>query len=143
MRKLITTLLAASALAVPAVALTSAAHPADAQAAACQRWRLPADNWIRQSNGWTTRLKYYYEPYNRWYAVGYYPGASNMVSTSVNFSTWTPDLVQFSIVYRNGSEGVYTGTIASDGHVTGTTVDRWNRQSRAHWDMGYVSCLQR
>ena len=50
--------------------------------------------------------------------------------------------MKFVITWRNGSEGVYTGTIAADGHVTGTTVDRWNRFSRAHWDMGYRSCLR-
>jgi hypothetical protein len=141
-RKLFTTLLAASALAVPAIALTSAAHPTDAQAATCQRWRLPKDNWISQSNGWTTRLEYFYAPYNQWYAVGYRTGSYNMVSTSVNFTNWSADLVRFSIVWQGGSEGVYTGTIAPDGHVTGTTVDRWHPQYRAYWDMGYVSCAQ-
>ena len=142
MRKLITTLLAASALAVPVVALTSVAHPADAQAAGCQQWRLPKQNWLSQSNGWTTRVEYFNAPYNRWYAVSYNRASPNMVSTAVHFTNWSSDLVRIHIVWSGGAEGIYTGTIAADGHVTGTAVDRFRPQNRAHWDMGYVSCLR-
>jgi hypothetical protein len=142
-RKLMTMLLAAGALALPAVALTSAAHPADAQAAGCQRWRLPQDNYLRQSNGWTTRVKYYYAPYNQWYAVAYKTGYYNMVSSAVYFTNWSADLVRIHIVWDGGaSEGIYTGTIDANGHVTGTSVDRFRPQNRAYWDMGYVSCAQ-
>jgi hypothetical protein len=141
-RKLITMLLAACALALPAIALTSATHPADAQAAGCQRWRLPSDNYLRQSNGWTTRVVYYYSPYNQWYAVASKPGYYNMVSSAVYFTNWGADLVRIHIVWNNGAEGIYTGTIDAGGHVTGTTVDRFRPQNRAYWDMGYVSCAQ-
>ena len=154
-RKLITTLPAASALAVPVMALTSAADPTDAQAAECQRWRLGNDLRISQSNGVTVRMGYYRQdrqppslsysgsiPYTGWYAVGYRRPASNLVSSYVRFTDWSSDLVKFVITWRDGAEGVYTGTISEDGHVTGTTVDRWSRSNRAHWDMGYRSCLR-
>ena len=91
MRKLITILFAASVLAVPAMALTSAADPADAQAAECQRWRLGNDLRISQSNGVTVRMGYYRQdrqspslpysgsiPYTGWYAVGYRRDADNL-----------------------------------------------------------------
>jgi hypothetical protein len=49
--------------------------------------------------------------------------------------------VRFTITWRNGSSGIYTGTVDQDGFLSGQTHDRWHPESKADWHMRQVvSC---
>jgi uncharacterized protein YceK len=124
MRKLMTIIVATAALAGSATVLSATAQPAAAQPM-CQ---LPTDITIHHSNGWTVYVwvrdgfRYVQGVHGRTYMNG-----------RIRYDSVRRDLVKFVITWNNGSAGVYTGTIDANGFVSGTTVDRWHPQSRAHW----------
>jgi hypothetical protein len=127
MRKILTTLLAAAAL-------TAAAQPAATQAA-CSNWQPDTDNAIYQGNGWAMDFDY---TNGRWYATGVFPGEPGVISGDVLFSSWTADLVRFTITWSNGSGGIYSGTIDTNGFVSGIAEDRWTHATTT-WHMRDVA----
>ena len=141
MRKTLTSLLAVGALAAAGLS-ASAAVPSNAHAATCAQWRVPSTMEMPQSNGWTLRMSYSFSQ-GAWHAAAFPRDGYAIHHRSVHFTSWSSNLVAFNIVWTNGSEGVYTGTIRSDGYVSGTSVDRWNRYNRASWSMiGRTSCAR-
>jgi hypothetical protein len=131
MRKSITTFLSAAAVSATLIA-GAAASPA--QAAGCSKWQLPSNPRIVQDNNHTVNMTWVRDG-------GYYKAKQynrrdlRTVSTEVEFRSVTPRLVKFIITWINDTAGVYTGTIDSDGFVSGTTRDRFNSPSKASWYM--------
>ena len=131
MRKSITTLLSAGLLAVALLAADSPT-PAAAQDAAC-KWQLRFPATIVQGNGHRVYLSY---------SDGVYKAKSydrdndlQTVSSEVAFTSVTPCLVKFIITWVNHTAGIYTGSIDSDGFVTGVSRDRFNPKSKTSWNM--------
>jgi len=62
-------------------------------------------------------------------------GNNSLDATSIRFYSSPRDFVKFVITWENGSGGVYAGSVDANGFVTGTTVDRFDPQSRAYWHM--------
>jgi hypothetical protein len=131
MRKLITVLTAIVALAASAASFGIGADPA---AAACARYGLHTSNLIEQSNGWNVWLR---KENGAWYVSAYDPNniRETYMDGDIRFDSYNANLVKFVITWNNGSGGIYTGSIDDNGFVSGTTVDRWNTQSRAYWHM--------
>jgi hypothetical protein len=156
MRKVITSLMAAAALAVPVSVASSAASPSTAHAAlgGCVQWSIPAKTKVSQSGGFLMRIEFIK---GNWWAAGFYHrnisafekyvfgknDYSNLASVGPIFPRVKDGTLSFTINWNNGSSGVYTGTIGSDGRVSGVTVDRNNRKSRAYWTMdGRAKCVR-
>ena len=131
MRKSITTLLSAGLFAVALLA-GDAPTPAAAQDAVC-KWQLRFPVTVVQSNGHRIYLSYSDGVYK---ARSY--GRNNKlqtVSSEVAFTSVTPRLVKFIITWYNDTAGIYTGSIDSDGFVTGVGRDRFNPRSQTSWNM--------
>jgi hypothetical protein len=157
-RKTITTLFAVAALAVAALAASSAALPSAAQAATCAEWRLPMfnHNWLGQRtrltlvvqrrDGWDLWLKYFEESGYWWASAHLASDPSTIVrGGKVLFSSVTADSVRFTLRWPNGVQGTYTGTIRSDGYVSGVMVERtqYNTIYRTYWNMWGRAVCQR
>lgn len=132
MRKL-TSLIAAAGIAAALAAGSSAVAPSSAEARACS-WQMPSTATIVQGNNHRAYLKY--DRGSRiWKAKAYSNGEHRTSSSEVAFRSFTPRLVKFIITWYDETGGIYTGTIDSDGFVSGTTRDRWNPSSKTSWYM--------
>ena len=132
MRK-IATLLAAATVTVMLVAGSSAVSPSSAQAAAC-KWGMPSFARIVQGNNHSVNLTYN-RTTSAWKAQAYNKTKYAGSSTEVAFTSFTPRLVKFIITWINDTAGIYTGTIDSDGFVTGTTRDRFHPSQKTSFHM--------
>jgi hypothetical protein len=56
-------------------------------------------------------------------------------AAAIASTSFTPRLVQFIITWYDETAGVYTGSIDSDGFVSGIARDRFSAGSKATWDM--------
>ena len=102
---------------------------ADAQAACQWRFRLPLSLSLVQSNA--TRVDITntgtYLKATAYNSRGHFYG-------SVQWWRSIPQpQVKFVINWRDGTSGVYTGTIQSNGYLSGFTYDATNPLSRASW----------
>jgi hypothetical protein len=153
MRRSITTLFAIAGLAVAALAASSVALPSPAQAAACAEWQLPIYNdpqtgqymYVNRSDGWELLLRYPQNGY--WRASGaVWRNGDRVRGGLARFSSVTADLVKFNIRWPNeGLSPVFTGTIRSDGYVSGVMVERTGSGAvyRTHWFMsGRARCVR-
>lgn len=112
--------------------ITGVAAPSHAQAAGpCKVYKLPSSTLIKQNNGHSFVLQF---------ANGYWSVASDRYAdVSLPARLSTPRSFKFTITWRNGAGGVYSGSVDRDGFVSGTTYDRWNSSSRASWNMRKVA----
>jgi len=132
-RRTLTGLAAVAALAIIGAAATA---PERADAAPVCRWQMPEDFEIKQSNGWKVTTRYQTSPLT--WAVFMRPPNNNDVSALVRgtmkltaFANGPTSALRFTITWKNGSAGIYTGTIDNDGFVTGTTRDKFTPRSQA------------
>jgi hypothetical protein len=138
-------------LAVAAAALTAGlgagvATPETADAATGCYWRIPDHLSITHSNGWWAYSAYYRQAGTYKYPMrGIGPGGAVLYGTLTltRFDTsGSRPQVEFTLTWSNGSAGVYTGTIDSNGFVSGTTYDRWHPWSTAQWHFDdVVDCV--
>ena len=123
--KIITALLATAALGSAGAA---AAQPAAAAGPGeCSVWSIGRGVLV-QSNGYRVAL-----PSQKGTTLSG-RAATNGMGGSIQGKV-TGDSFRFSVLWDNGSAGVYSGQIDEDGFVDGTTVDRFNRTSRASFRM--------
>jgi hypothetical protein len=105
-----------------------------ADAATPCTWRVPDYIGINQSNGWHVYTGYREADF-KYRAYAYGAGDSDRLRGTLKLTRFdtsgTVPQVEFTITWDNGSGGVYSGTIDRYGFVSGTTVDRWHRTSRA------------
>ena len=127
MRKIIAALVATTALGAAA----AGAQPAAAQAG-CTQWSI-GKGTIAQSNGFAIKLPSQ-QKNNTLSGDVTAIGRSSRMFGNLQGKV-TGDSFRFTISWRNGSAGVYTGTIDEDGFAEGTTVDRFNRTSRASFTL--------
>jgi hypothetical protein len=119
------------------------------------QWSIPAKTKVSQSGGFLMRIEFIK---GNWWAAGstrrnisafekYVLGKNDhgdfLDSVGPIFPRVKDGTLSFTINWNNGSSGVYTGTIGNDGRVSGVTVDRYNRRSRAYWKMdGRAKCVR-
>jgi hypothetical protein len=103
--------------------------------AACKAWDLGNQHWgAKQSNGYILGLNFTQKGtalsgngYH--YPLGYSSARTEGALTgNINGSEFN-----FTMKWRNGTKGIYTGFIAGDGTISGNTRDAKNRNSRATW----------
>jgi hypothetical protein len=149
MRKVITSLMAAAALAVPVSVASSAASPSTAHAAlaGCAQWSIPAHTRLLQGKDTIVSIEFVK---GNWWAISrplnHSDGPSDgrwLSAIGPTFPRVKDGTLSFTINWNKGRSGVYTGTIGSDGRVSGVTVDRYDRKSRAYWTMdGRAKCVR-
>jgi hypothetical protein len=96
---------------------------------ACKRWLIPAYFEITHANGWTVQSTARRGRY-AWWVNAHHDRASlsmmgSMRLTRFDVSGYKPH-VRFTITWKNGPAGIYTGTIDADGFLTGTARDKQN-----------------
>jgi hypothetical protein len=118
---------------------TGAATPQVAQAASCQ-WQIPADMRITQSDGWRLHNLSSKRAGFKWYMLATNPEGPHALDGTLKLTrfdrTGSRPQVRFTVSWTNGHAGVYSGTIDSDGFVTGKTYDRFDTRNKArfHFD---------
>jgi hypothetical protein len=110
--------------------------PGGQHAPVCRKWVIPDYFEINHSNGWVVSTAYRVEKYKFWVHGSHHSGASSGGTLKLTrFDTSGRNAqVRFTITWRHGAAGVYTGTIDGDGFLTGTTRDKRNPGSTARFE---------
>ena len=108
--------------------------PSEAAEAACKAWDISNQDWgAKQSNGYILGLTFTQKGTALAGSGYHYPFGQSSARTQVNLTgSINGSEFNFTMKWRNGSKGIYTGFIAGDGTISGNTRDAKNRNSRAH-----------
>jgi hypothetical protein len=105
-----------------------------ADAATPCAWQVPDYLQIEQTNAWYITTGYRQAGF-KYAAYAYGPGSDHRLVGTLKLTRFdtsgTSPQMEFTIVWSNGSGGIYNGTIDGHGFVAGTTRDRWNPGSTA------------
>ena len=120
---------------------TAATTPEAAEAApVCKQWKFPKSFTISQTNGWdilsSTRTATW-----TWKVYGtadpdrdeWSRGTMKVSRFDTSGSYGVYAKVRFTIVWANGTGGVYTAYIDDDGFLSGNATDRFNSRSKARF----------
>jgi hypothetical protein len=121
-------------------ALLLSAQPAIAMAApGCGQLNMYYPILFFQSNNWGATLE---SPTRAHACTDPRDTCQDFMYGNVDMVSTASDNVKFIITWDNGSAGIYTGAIDTDGFVKGTTQDKWHPSSKADWHFENVmSCV--
>src|SRR5215207_4840874 len=122
-----------------AFAVAALAAPSSAVAQGpCTSFKLPQSALVFQHNGWTAAV--WLDTRNRvWRATATDAGLPGplyyKLKGSVSWRSATAPLVKFTVAWNDGSTGVYQGSIAANGRISGITFDARKPGASTGWTM--------